>query len=76
MLAKLENASLRTYLIENIKCFVAKPSKMSLSQGGNLGNAYIKKRVKVEGVVSPYVQPLYGEVLEIVFDRKSMVTHK
>lgn len=49
---------------------------MSLSHGGSLGIVNIKKRMKVEGAMSLYVQPMNGEVLEIVFDRKSPVIHK
>jgi hypothetical protein len=49
---------------------------MSLSHSGSLGNANIKKKVKVEGVMSLDVQPLYGEVPKIVFDRKNPITHK
>jgi len=76
MSTKLENASLRTNLIKSIKCYVAKYGKMSLSHDGSLGNVNIKKRVKVEGAMSLYVQPMYDEVLEIIFDRKSPIIHK
>ncbi len=76
MLARLEDASLCTYLVKIIKCYVVKSSKMSLSHSGSLGNANIKKKVKVEGVMSLDVQPLYGEVPKIVFDRKNPITHK
>ncbi len=76
MLAKLENTSLRTYFIKSIKCSVAMFGNMSLSHGGSLGIVNIKKRMKVEGAMSLYVQPMNGEVLEIVFDRKSPVIHK
>jgi hypothetical protein len=62
MSPKLENASLCTYLVKIIKCSIAKSSKMSLSHNGSLGNADIKKRVKMEGAMSLYVQPSYGEM--------------
>jgi hypothetical protein len=48
---------------------------MSLMQGG-MGCVDGKARVKVEGVVNPYVDPLYGEVPEIVFDRKTLFVEK
>jgi hypothetical protein len=76
MSAMLENASLCTYLVKIIKCSIAKSGKMSLSHNGSLGNANIKKGVKVEGAMSLYVQPLYGKMLKIIFDRKSPITHK
>lgn len=68
MLARLENASLRTYFVKRIKCSIAKSGKMSLSHGGSLGNADIKKIVKVEGAMSLCVQPLYGKVPKVVSD--------
>jgi hypothetical protein len=68
MLAKLENASLCTYFVKRIKCSIAKSGKMSLSHNGSLGDVDIKKIVKVEGAMSLYVQPLYGEVPKIGFD--------
>jgi hypothetical protein len=42
----------------------------------NLGSVDLKKKVKLEGIVSFFVEPLYGEKPDILFDRKNLVPQK
>jgi hypothetical protein len=41
---------------------------------GNLGFVDLKKKVKLEGVMSSFVKPLYGEKPDILFDRKNLAS--
>jgi hypothetical protein len=43
---------------------------------GNLGSVDLKKKVKLEGIVSSFVEPLYGKKPDILFDRKNLVPQK
>jgi hypothetical protein len=49
----------------------------------NFGSGEIKHKVKmegvtmkIEGVTLPYIKPLYGKALEIIFDRKTPITRQ
>lgn len=48
---------------------------MSLSIDGRLGSISKNTKVKIEvTTLSCYVDPLYGEKLEIIFDKKNEVS--
>ncbi len=50
---------------------------MSLTtRKGNFGFIDLKKKVKLESVVSSFVKPLYGEKPNITLDRKNPVSRK
>jgi hypothetical protein len=49
---------------------------MSISLDGSLGTVRHHTRVKIEGVVSIYVGPLYGTIPEIIFDKKTEPSRK
>jgi hypothetical protein len=44
----------------------------------SLGNAenFIKKKIKVEGLVFSYVHELFAKPPKFIFDRKVPITHK
>lgn len=43
---------------------------------GNLGSVDLKKKVKLGGIMSSFVEPLYGKKPNILFDRKNLVFWK
>jgi hypothetical protein len=44
---------------------------MSISLDGSLGTIRHHTKVKIEGVVSCYIDPLYGTIPKIIFDKKT-----
>jgi hypothetical protein len=49
---------------------------MSISLDGSLGIVRHHTKVKIEGVVSCYIDPLNGTILEIIFDKKTKLFRK
>jgi hypothetical protein len=49
---------------------------MSISLNSNLGIVGHHTKMKMEGVVSCYIGPLYGTILEIIFDKKTELCQK
>jgi len=41
---------------------------------GSLRSSKLKCQIKVDGEISPYVEPLYGKPHEIIFDKKTSIT--
>jgi hypothetical protein len=49
---------------------------MSLSVDASLGTTNSKKHVKIKNVISSWVDPLYGTLLDIIFDKKTISPKK
>jgi hypothetical protein len=45
-------------------------------KNGNSGFVDLKKKVKLESNTISFVEPLYGEMLDILFDKKNLVSQK
>ncbi len=41
---------------------------------GSLRSSKLKCQIKVDGEISPYVEPLYHKPHEIIFDKKTSIT--
>jgi hypothetical protein len=62
-------------MLVEIAIAYAKILLMSLSIDGGLGSISKNTKVKIEVITfSCYVDPLYGEKLEIIFDKKNEVS--
>jgi hypothetical protein len=54
--------------------FLHANASLAKSLGGSLGTNLYKKKVKIEGVTSSWVDPFYGTTPVIIFDKKQLVS--